>query len=49
MTKHRTGTLVRLTLDITVRSQTILTMPGADIPDTRVDATDVGGELRYGR
>jgi hypothetical protein len=35
--------------DIVVLSGDILTMAEADIPDTRVDLTFVGGELRYAR
>jgi len=35
--------------DIVVLSRDILTMPEAQIPETRVDMTFVGGELAYAR
>ncbi|NBC22004.1 MAG: amidohydrolase family protein [Gammaproteobacteria bacterium] len=35
--------------DITVLSQDILTIPEAEIPETQVDMTFVGGELAYAR
>lgn len=35
--------------DIVVLSQDILTVPEAEIPNTRVDMTIVGGEVRYDR